>query len=561
MLQMLKKIILIFTTLLLSFSILTPLTTHASFKDIPRDHWAHDEIRFLSSKGVYSGIVGKEFKPMAVLTRKEAAIMLVRAMKLSSPAKPKIVPSDMKANMSGYKEVLAVMDKGIFTLSGKAFQPNASLTRKEMAKVLAMAYGYKGSGKSSFRDLPKSNPFYKFVDAIVENDVTSGYKDGTFKPEVAVNRAQFSTFLARIYSAPHEYIVKENGKVLHKVKDADEAITLALKYSMATVHPVSNSLVKYDNLTGLMKNTGIKNGVLIYNGKENPTTFTPDFFKPYVALKTEEGYSRALFDTFIILGRKYANGELVQASSNHANYKDWQWYADQSFAASGALTNLNAAAQSLGKKVNVYVSIPYPKQKEAIIGLDGKKRSNTLNERAQLVSWYMNTVQAKWNKAKFTNLNFKGYYWLNETVIDLQDELLVEQVAKKIHAQKKAFIYSPHALTTNFENWKVYGFDGAYLQPNTFRLKFTDTPQRLHKAFLSAQINGSGINIEIDTYSPHQMMEGIKNFEQYTEMSERYGLPGRSLIFYQGNDMLNRMASYSRPGYPEAYEMVSRMFK
>jgi hypothetical protein len=130
-----------------------------------------------------------------------------------------------------------------------------------------------------------------------------------------------------------------------------------------------------------------------------------------------------------------------------------------------------------------------------------------------------------------------------------------------VHAGKKNFIYSPHALTTKFENWKIYGFDGAYLQANTFRLKFTDTPKRLHKAFIAAQVNGSGINIEIDTYSPHQMMAGLANFSQYTEMAERYCLPGRSAIFYQGNEMGYRMGTFTYPGYHDAYQMVSRIFK
>jgi hypothetical protein len=560
--KMFKKL----TSLVLAFLLIAsiiPSAVYASFKDIPRDHWAHDEIRFLESKGLYKGIVSGDFKPMSVLTRKEAAIMLVRAMKLQTPAKPKLIPGDMKSTMNGYKEVLAVMEKGMFTLSGKNFSPNASLTRKEMAKVLAVAYGYTGTGKSSFKDLPKSNPYYKFIDAIVENEVTSGYKDGTFKPDVAVNRAQFSTFLARIYSEPHEYIVRENGKTLHKVKDADEAIKLALNYQKATVHPVSNSLMTYEDKTGLMKPTGIKNGVLIYNGNENNMSFTTEYFKPYLTINTTAGAPRPLFDTFIILGRSYKGGEFVQVAGNHANYKEWLWYADKSFASDGPLLNLNTAAKSAGKKVNVYLSIPYPKHKEAIIGLDGKKRANNLDERVKLVAWYMNTMQTKWNKAGFTNLNFKGYYWLNETVIDLQDELLVEKVAKSIHAGKKSFIYSPHALTTNFENWKTYGFDGAYLQPNTFRLKFSDTETatRLHKAFLEAQINGSGINIEIDTYSPHQMVAGLKNFEKYAEMAERYNLPGRSLIFYQGNEMLYRMGTQNHAGYPEAYNLVGRLFE
>ncbi|WP_423408285.1 DUF4855 domain-containing protein [Heyndrickxia sp. MSNUG] len=546
---------------LLSLFSNTVNASNTTFKDVPRDHWAHDEIRFLSSKGVIKGFASGEFKPLVILTRKDAAIMLVRAMRLKAPSNPKIVPSDMKPTMGGYKEVLTVMEKGMFTLNGKSFMPDKPLTRKEMAKAIAVAYNYKGAGKSSFKDLPKSNPYYTFIDAIAENDVTSGYKDGTFKPEVPVSRAQFSVFLARIYSEPLEYAVKENGKVLHKVRKADQAIDLALKYPKATVHPVSNSLMNYDNQTGMMTDSGIGNGVLIYNGNENPMKFTPEFFEPYISIKPNDGSRRPLFDTFIILGRSYPNGEFGQISSNHANFSEWRWYAERTFAADGTLENLNSAAKQQGKKANVYIAIPYPKQKEAIIDLDGKKRANNLNERSNLITWYMNDVQSKWQKAGYSNLTFKGYYWLNETVGSLEDELLVEKTAKSIHSQNKKFIYSPHALSNNFENWKIYGFDGVYLQPNTFRLKLTDTQKRLHLAFLRAQVNGIGINIEIDTYSPHQMASGVQNFAQYVEMAERYGLPGRSLIFYQGNEMVYRMGTYNLSPYQEGYQLMDRVFK
>ena len=137
----------------------------------------------------------------------------------------------------------------------------------------------------------------------------------------------------------------------------------------------------------------------------------------------------------------------------------------------------------------------------------------------------------------------------------------MEKTANTIHSQKKKFIYSPHALSNNLENWKIYGFDGVYLQPNTFRLKLTDTEKRLHLAFLRAQVHGFGINIEIDTYSPHQMANGVQNFAKYAEMAERYGLPGRSLIFYQGNEMVYRMGTYKLSPYQEGYQLLNRVFK
>lgn len=545
----------LFLAILLCFLLFTPSAGAQTFKDVPYDHWAHDEIRFLTDKQVIRGFSNSTFKPLTTLTRKDAAVMIVRALKLPAVQQPTVKPSDLKPTMGGYKEMMIAANKGMFTIANNSFRPDSPLTREEMARVLAVAYNYKGAGKSSFKDLTKASPFYIYIDAIAKNDITTGYSDGTFKPKVAVNRAQFSTFLKRVYEKPLAYVVKQDGKVLKEFQSADDAIALAVKSPRATVHPKSNSLMNYGTKPAALASTGIKNGVLIYNGAEKEY-FTPDFFTSYLTNGTDN-----LFDTFVVLGRTYAGGEFAETSKNKANYKEWNWYADTTFAKDGALDVLNRAAVNEKRKVQVYIAIPYPKRNDSIIKLNGAKATNTLQAREQLVNWYISTVEAKWKKQNYSNLTMKGYYWLNETVIHAEDERLVTNTAKKVHSIGKKFIYAPHARTTNFENWKYYGFDGAYLQPNTFRLALGDPKKNLHKAFLEAQIKGSGITLEIDSYSPHQMEAGLKNFEQYIEFAQRYGLKGQSLLLYQGTDMVNRMAVYKQAPYKEAYRQLSELIR
>lgn len=539
---------------LLLFNLGTLSVDAATFKDVPNDHWAYNEIGFLTSKQVIRGFSDGTFKPTAILTRKDAAVMISRALQLPAVKNPKVKPRDLKPTMSGYQEMIAIVNEGIFSLKNNQFQPNQALTRDEMARALAVAYKYQGSGKSVFKDVAKSNPYYKYIDAIAENGITTGYTDGTYKPNVGVNRAQFSTFLKRVYDRPHVYTVKQNGKVLKTFRKDQEAIQYALKYPNATVHPNSNSLMKYTDKPAKMSNTGIKNGVLIYNGAEGLGQVDPSFFGPYLS-----NNGQAMFDTFIMLGRTYTGGDFQETPRNRANYKDWNWYMERTFSSTGALQALNDAAAKENKKAQVYIAIPYPKRNEAIVNLSGGKITNSLAAREQMVNWYISTVEAKWKKAGYKNLTFKGYYWINETVIHAEDEQLVTKTAKKVHSLQKKFIYAPHATSTNFDRWKEYGIDGAYLQPNTFRLSLGDPRARLHKAFLEAQIKGSGITLEIDTYSPHQMSAGLANFETYLEFAELYGLKGQSLLLYQGVDMVSRMATMGQPTYDTAYEKLSHL--
>lgn len=550
--------------LLLSVAGLISLTpgqaagAETNFSDLTRSHWAYHDISFLTEKDVIMGFDGK-FLPNETITRLDAAVMMGRAMQLNAPAEPTTtVPTDMFLSTRGYNEVLASLKKGMFALNDNgAFQPNEPLTRKDMARALAAGFDYQGKGQSVFKDIPVTDPYYPYIDAIAANKVTTGYSDSTFRPDLPVDRLQFSVFLARIYNKPLEYTVKQDGITLHTVRDAEEAISLALNYPKATVHPVSNTLVTYSEKTGALSDTGIRNGALIYNGAERTLPFTPEFFRPYI---TPNGSWGTLFETFILLGRSYPGGEFGVHAKNNANYSDWWWYLNETFADHGALKNLNESAKGLQKTVNVYIAIPYPKMGGTIVDLEGKEHPNSMAEREKLVAWYIEQTEMLWDVAGYTNLDFKGYYWLSETMGHREDEKLINDIADKIHANNKMFIYSPHATSSNYQHWKNYGFDGAYLQPNAFRLKLTDTPARLHRAFLQAQIYGSGINLEIDQYGPYQMEAGLQNFRQYIEMSHRYGLPGQSLIVYEGVGMVDRMVKYwNQPSYYQAYQLLSSL--
>lgn len=312
--------------------------------------------------------------------------------------------------------------------------------------------------------------------------------------------------------------------------------------------------------------TGIKNGVLIYNGQNEKETFTSDYFIPYL-VNDPASRTGKMFDTFIIAAIRYQNGdkigEYIDTQKNQASYDEWQWMIDNTIKEDGALVQLDKAAGELGKKANIYIAIPYPRVSGTIVGLDGEEREITLETRQELVEWYMASVEERLDDANLQNLNHTGYYWMSETVRNKQDEMLLPKVSEIAHILGKSFIFSPHATSTNFENWKYFGFDAAYLQPNAFRLYFSEkeVQTRLHQAFIRAQVYGSGINIEINSYGPPQMLAGLDNYKHYVEFANRYGLSDQSFIHYQDTEMVSRMANYTQPGYRDAYELLKTIVR
>ncbi len=79
--------------------------------------------------------------------------------------------------------------------------PDGSVTRAQMAAFLIRAVGAEDDdeGMAAFNDVPADAWFAKYVSQLWELEITRGYGDGTFRPDVVVSRAQMATFLARAF--------------------------------------------------------------------------------------------------------------------------------------------------------------------------------------------------------------------------------------------------------------------------------------------------------------------------------------------------------------------------
>lgn len=180
------------------FTLFTPATNVGAakkFKDVPDHHWAAEQIYYFAKKGVINGFNDGAFRPNQKITRAEAAIMLARGLKLDTKNITKVDYKDISPSHFAYKEIAAITNKGIMKGNHGKFNPNAPLTRAEMAIILTNAFDFKGNQSSSFKDVSKDYYAYRYIDAIYTNKITLGYKDHTFKPNLPTTRAQFAVFL------------------------------------------------------------------------------------------------------------------------------------------------------------------------------------------------------------------------------------------------------------------------------------------------------------------------------------------------------------------------------
>jgi hypothetical protein len=93
------------------------------------------------------------------------------------------------------------MDAGIINgFNDNTFRANNKLTRKEMAVMVmkAFAYDVPSNPKLSFSDAKKIPSWAKnYVGKAVELGIIKGYNDNTFKPDKTITRAEVAAMIAR----------------------------------------------------------------------------------------------------------------------------------------------------------------------------------------------------------------------------------------------------------------------------------------------------------------------------------------------------------------------------
>ena len=185
-------------TVLFSLSTTSALasTKPVKFKDIPSNHWAKKEIDELVSKKIINGYSDGTFKPNKVMTRSEAAVMIGKALDINLKNRPNPKFSDVSTKNPAYPYIAALVAEGVFA-KAKKFNPNASLTRAQMSKILVEAFDIEGSTSKAFKDVPKKNWAYPYVTKLVANGITTGKTKTAFDPNGKVTRVQMTVFVKR----------------------------------------------------------------------------------------------------------------------------------------------------------------------------------------------------------------------------------------------------------------------------------------------------------------------------------------------------------------------------
>ena len=149
-----------------------------------QNHWAKDEIDFVSARELVNGISATRYAPDATATCAQLWTILARQN-----------DEDLSGGANWYEKAqLWSKDKGI----SDGTNPGATITRAQMVTMLWRTMGQPAATDTvGFADVPAGSYYAQAVAWAVESGITQGVGGDRFAPNATCTRAQIAAFLAR----------------------------------------------------------------------------------------------------------------------------------------------------------------------------------------------------------------------------------------------------------------------------------------------------------------------------------------------------------------------------
>jgi streptogramin lyase len=171
------------------------------FSDVSFQHPFYDEIDWMAGEEITTGYEDGTYKPGAPVSRAAMSAFMYRLAQ-EPPFAPPLDPSfdDVPADHPFFLEIEWMNEEEITTgYQDGTFKPAATVTRQSMAAFMyRLADEPSYTPGSTFSDVSSSHPFRHEIGWMAVSGVSTGYEDGTFRPSAPVTRAAMSAFMYRL---------------------------------------------------------------------------------------------------------------------------------------------------------------------------------------------------------------------------------------------------------------------------------------------------------------------------------------------------------------------------
>ncbi len=281
-----KKLMSIIIAASMIFTIMpvTVVTAANRYSDIPADNWSVGVVNAAGEYGLMQGAGDGAFGFGNTITRAEFITVLDRMFgwELVAPDTPSF--TDVAKGEWYYPNVETALQHNVIDSAG-SFNPNAPITREEMAVMLVRALGYNTLAQSA---ASFGNPFADVVSSAgyiaIASDIgmTKGTSETTFSPSMTAKREEAAAMLVRVYEKyigktdwVHGFYAISSYSQKELIKDMDAVSTgwSRMSYSadkgayLNTTSAEGNEYsipAGYEGITSYFKENGTKTHLTVY---------------------------------------------------------------------------------------------------------------------------------------------------------------------------------------------------------------------------------------------------------------------------------------------------------
>ncbi|MTJ46380.1 DUF3370 family protein [Dolichospermum sp. UHCC 0259] len=183
-----------------------------------QNYWGKDCIQQLGERKLLTGYPDGSFRPNAIVTRAEAAVLMLNAFPNASVKRNAVIFKDVSLNYWGYKAINSAYQKWFFSgYPGNIFQPNQAIPRAQIIGVVAGGKNY-SSVSNPAQILQRYFEDANLIPNYAQNSIAAGtinsivvnYPDvKKLKPQNTATRGEVAALMCRalnIYAVPPQYI-------------------------------------------------------------------------------------------------------------------------------------------------------------------------------------------------------------------------------------------------------------------------------------------------------------------------------------------------------------------
>ena len=182
-----------------------------TFTDVFGSHWAYDYIEALADAGLAAGYPDGSYRPSDEVTRGEVAVFLLKGMHGASYSPDAPDASHPFDDITGHWAeawIETLYDEGLTSgYPDGSFRPDGLVERGELAVFLLRAtHGQDYAPPPADGNPPFSDIHGHWAEAWIQQlwreGLTAGYPDNTYRPDAAVSRAEIAIFLVQAFELP-----------------------------------------------------------------------------------------------------------------------------------------------------------------------------------------------------------------------------------------------------------------------------------------------------------------------------------------------------------------------